>query len=88
MKNSLMSKKIWLPWLAGTVTSAIKKQSRLMNKIPDIAGDQFHARDISLPISSESILKKNLHNLSLVIPNRWIRPTPAHVNPCQYVIGS
>ncbi len=62
------------------------KQGTLMQKILDIAADQFYVIGLSLPAQGYGIVKNNFYNVPAIMPHSWTYPNPAPTNPAQYFI--
>ncbi len=61
-------------------------QDELMNRILNIAADQFYLMGISLPGERKGVMAKNFRNVPKLMPWSWTYPTPAPTNPSQYYI--
>ena len=70
-------------------TSDVSEQNQLMNKILEIAADQFYVIGTVLPGDGYGIVRNDFHNVLGVMPSAGlVYPNPAPTNPCQYFITS
>jgi peptide/nickel transport system substrate-binding protein len=65
-------------------TGDAAQQAELMNRILEIAADEFYAIGISLPAQGYGIVKTNFYNVPSPMPGAWLYPNPAPTNPEQY----
>ncbi len=68
-------------------TSDPLEQETLMNRILEIAAEQFYSIGISLEGQGYGIVGNNFHNVPAFMPFSWAYPNPAPTNPCQYFIN-
>lgn len=67
-------------------TADLDLQRQYMNEIIDIAIDRFWAIGISLDMGQYGVVKNNLHNVPLSMPESWNYPDPFPTNTSTYWI--
>jgi len=65
-------------------TADLDLQRQYMNEIIDIAIDRFWAIGISLDMGQYGVVKNNLHNVPLSMPESWNYPDPFPTNTSTY----
>ena len=68
------------------VTPGDAEQVELMNRILDIAADQFYAIGTVLEPNAFGVVTNRMRNVPEILPNSWIYPAPAPYNPEQFWI--
>ncbi len=71
-------------WDAVKATGDSQEQIARMERVLDIAAEQFYGIGICLAGESFGVRSPRLRNVPAVMPMGWTYPTPAPTDPCQY----